>query len=60
MMKKVAEVCIAKLEDRRTLAGILLENGYTVSPYRRKKKPNSKTIEYCIRVYEEDMDAEQD
>ena len=31
-MEKVAEISIYKLEDRKAVAGNLLENGYTIGP----------------------------
>ena len=54
MLKLVAELSIAKLEDRKTVVAILHENGYTVGPDKRKKTPTGKTVEYYIKVYEED------
>ena len=35
--KKVAEISIDKLEDRKTVTAILHSNGYTVGPGKRKK-----------------------
>lgn len=37
--KKVAEISIDKLEDRKTVTAILHANGYTVGPGKRKKTP---------------------
>ena len=41
-MEKVAEISIYKLEDRKVVTAILLENGYTVGPGVRKKTPTGK------------------
>ena len=55
-MKKIAEIRIAKLEDRKTVASILHENGYTIGPVKRKL--NGKRTEYFMKVYEDtDPDA---
>lgn len=54
MLKLVAEISITKLEDRKTVTAILHENGYTVGPGKRKKTPTGKTMDYYLKVYEED------
>ena len=53
MLKMIAEISIAKLEDRKTVTAILHENGYTVSPGKRKKTETGKTIDYFLKVYRE-------
>ena len=56
-MKLVAEINIAKLEDRKTVTAILHENGYTVGPGKKKKTETGKTISYFLKVYvAEDID----
>lgn len=56
-MKLVAEINIAKLEDRKTVTAILHENGYTVGPGKKKKTETGKTIIYFLKVYlDEDID----
>ena len=56
-MKLVAEINIAKLEDRKTVTAILHENGYTVGPGTKKKTETGKTISYFLKVYlDEDID----
>ena len=57
MLKLVAELSIAKLEDRKTVTAILHENGYTVGPGKRKKSPTGRTLDYYLKVYEEDDDG---
>ena len=54
MLKMIAEISIAKLEDRKTVTAILHENGYTVGPGKRKKTETGKTIDYFLKVYRED------
>lgn len=50
-MEKVAELSIYKLEDRKAVTAILLENGYTVGPGVRKKTPTGKQMDYYLKVY---------
>ena len=54
MLKLVAELSIAKLEDRKVIVGILHENGYTVGPGKRRKTPTGRSIEYYIKVYQDE------
>lgn len=54
MLKMIAEISIAKLEDRKTVTAILHENGYTFGPGKRKKTETGKTIDYFLKVYRED------
>lgn len=58
VMEKVAELSIYKLEDRKTVAGILLENGYTIGPGVRKKTPTGKQMDYYLRIYKESNTAD--
>lgn len=58
MLRPIAELSIAKLEDRKAVTAILHENGYTVGPGKRKKTPTGKTIDYFLIVYEEDANDE--
>ena len=50
-MEKVTELSIYKLEDRKAVTEILLENGYTVGPGVRKKTPTGKQMDYYLKVY---------
>ena len=54
--KKVAEISIDKLEDRKTVTAILHANGYTVGPGKRKKTPTGKQLDYYLKVYKEVLD----
>lgn len=51
--KKVAEISIDKLEDRKTVTAILHANRYTVGPGKRKKTPTGKQLDYYLKVYKE-------
>ena len=53
-LKKVAEISIDKLEDRKTVTAILHENGYTVGPGKRKKTPTGKQLDYFLKIYIDD------
>lgn len=55
--KKVAELVIQGVEDRLTVSSILIKNGYTVGPDKRKRTPTGKTLDYLLNVYEEDSGA---
>ncbi len=56
-MKKIAELSINKLEDRKTVTAILHENGYTVGPGKRKLTPTGKLLDYYLKIYK---DTEED
>ena len=47
--KKVAEISIDKLEDRKTVTAILHANGYTVGPGKRKKTLTGKQLDYYLK-----------
>ena len=55
-MKLIAELSIAKLEDRKIVTAILHENGYTVGPGKRKKTKTGKTLDDYLKIYEEEED----
>lgn len=52
------ELRIYNLEDRMTVAQILIKNGYTVSQGKRKVNPTGKTLEYFLKVSDEDGNAD--
>ena len=58
MLKQIAEISIAKLEDRKTVTAILHENGYTVGPGKRKKTETGKVMDYYLKIYVEDTKNE--
>ena len=45
------ELKISTIEDRMTVAAILIKNGYTVSPVKRKKTKTSASYEQVLEVY---------
>ena len=51
------ELKIGTLEDRLTVAQILIKNGYTVSQGRRKKTETGKTFDYFLKVLEDPDNA---
>ena len=51
-LKEIAELNINVLDDRVAVATVLLKNGHTVGPRRRKKSPTGKTLDYFLVVYE--------
>lgn len=53
-MKILAELRITKLEDRKLVAGILLENGYSIGSIKRKKTETGKAVDYFLKIYEEE------
>ena len=59
LFKKVAELVIQGVEDRLTVSSILIKNGYTVGPDKRKRTPTGKTLDYLLNVYEEDSGAKE-
>ncbi len=56
-LKKVAEISIDKLEDRKTVTAILHENGYTVGPGKRKRTPTGKQLDYFLKIYTDDTEV---
>ena len=56
-LKKVAELNIKALEDRKTVTAILHENGYTVGPGKRNK--SAKSVEYYLKIYTEEPEGEK-
>lgn len=41
---------IASIDDRATVAAILVKNGYTVRPGKAKRTPAGKSIDYFLEV----------
>lgn len=57
-MKLVAELKIAKLDDRKIVTAILHENGYTVGPGKKKRTDTGKSVDYYLKVYMDDGNDE--
>lgn len=58
-MELIAEIKIFSKEDRKTVAGILVDNGYTVGPGKRQKTPSGKSVDYTLKLYADDGSAEK-
>lgn len=51
------ELRVYNKEDRRTVASILFENGYTVRQGKRQRTPTGKSIDYLVIVTDRDGEA---
>lgn len=51
------ELLIYNQEDRLAVAQILIKNGYTVSQGKRQRTPTGKTVDYFLKVTEDDDNA---
>lgn len=49
---------IYNLDDRITISGILIKNGYTVSQMKQKKTETGKVLDYFLAVKLEDENAD--
>lgn len=58
-MRLLAELSIARLEDRKAVTAILVENGYTVGPGKRRRTPTGKSMDYFLKVYEEGNEEDE-
>ena len=58
MANEMIELKIYNLEDRLTVAQILIKNGYTVSQGKRQRSPTGKTLDYYLKVTEDPENAE--
>ena len=57
-MELIAEIKIFQKEDRKTVSGILVDNGYIVGPGKRQRTPNGKSVEYTLKIYSDDGNAD--
>lgn len=46
----IAELRVHKSEDRKVLAAILFDNGYTVRQGKEKRTETGKTVDYLVVV----------
>lgn len=46
----IAELKIFSKEDRKTVAAILFENGYTVRQGKKKRTETGKTVDYTVII----------
>ena len=44
-------------EDRKTVASILFDNGYTVRQGKRQRTPTGKSVDYLVIVTDRDGEA---
>jgi len=58
MANGVMELKIYNLEDRLTVAQILVKNGYTVSQGKRNRTETGKTLDYFLKVSTDPCNAE--
>lgn len=58
MANEQIELRIYNQEDRLTVAQILIKNGYTISQGKRQKSPTGKTLNYVLKVSEDEDNAE--
>ena len=52
------ELKIYNLEDRLNVAQILIKNGYTVSQGKRQRSTSGKSLDYFLKVTEDDSNAD--
>lgn len=55
--KFIAELKIFSKEDRKTVAAILFENGYTVRQGKKKRTETGKTVDYTVVVTDRDGES---
>lgn len=52
------ELKIYNQQDRLDVAAILIKNGYTVSQGKKQRSPTGKTLDYYLKVQEDDGNAD--
>ena len=57
-MGNVMELKIYNQQDRQDVAAILIKNGYTVSQAKKNRSPTGKTLDYYLRVTEDEDNAD--
>ncbi|MFC2475926.1 MAG: hypothetical protein ACFNTU_00350 [Catonella sp.] len=57
-MKYIVELKIYNKQDRLDVAGILLKNGYTVSQVKKSRNSSGKTVDYYLKVSEDEENAD--
>ncbi len=58
MAGDVMELKIYNQEDRLQVAAILIKNGYTVSQSKKQRTPTGKTLDYYLKVSEDQDNAD--
>lgn len=57
-MADVMEIKIYNQQDRLDVAAILIKNGYTVSQGKKQRSPTGKTLDYYLKVSEDEDNAD--
>lgn len=57
-MAVVMELKIYNQQDRLDVAAILIKNGYTVSQGKKQRSTTGKTLDYFLKVSEDDNNAD--
>lgn len=57
-MKDIVELKIYNQQDRLDVAGILIKNGYTVSRVKKSRNSSGKTVDYYLKVSEDEENAD--
>lgn len=55
--EEIAELKVFSREDRKTLAAILFDNGYTVRQGKKKRTETGKTVDYTVIVADRKGDS---
>ena len=57
-MRDVVELKIYNQQDRLDVVGILIKNGYTVSQVKKSRNSSGKTVDYYLKVSEDEENAD--
>lgn len=57
-VEKEQEIKIYNLEERMSVATILIKNGYTVRQGKRLRTPTGKTLDYILYIQEDERNAD--
>mgnify|MGYP004497308931 CR=1 FL=1 len=52
-LKVLADIRIYSVEDRKTVTGILVMNGYCVSQIKKQREGTKNAVDYYLRVRED-------
>lgn len=55
--EEIAELKVFSREDRKTLAAILFDNGYTVRQGKKKRTETGKAVDYTVIVTDRKGDS---
>lgn len=57
-VEKEQEIKVYNLEERMSVATILIKNGYTVRQGKRLRTPTGKTLDYILYIQEDERNAD--